>query len=382
MKTNSSLKIDGAEISWFAPLCDGDDDFLGHRNPIYKSNWENTSSIVKFADKLGYRNMLCPSSYQVGQDTLAFVSGMGPLTKQINFLAAIRCGEIHPPMLARAIATLDHMLKGRLTLNIISSDLPGTKLNSRERYMRSREVIEILKQSWNQDEINFHGKFYKLNLPTAPAKPYQQNGGPLLYFGGYSPEGIDLCAEHCDVYLMWPETKEKLQELMNNMRKKAASYNRYIQFGLRVHVIVRETEKEARAYADSLLSKLNFDVGTSLRNRSQDITSLGVARQSQLREQADEKYYVETNLWTGIGLARSGCGAALVGDPDQIVSKLEGYIEMGIHSFIFSGYPHLRECELFAKYILPRIKTISLPEVFGRIPKKTPYSPLGNGPRN
>ena len=111
-------------------------------------------------------------------------------------------------------------------------------------------------------------------------------------------------------------------------------------------MIVRETEKEARAYADSLLSKLNIDVGTSLRNRSQDITSLGVARQSQLREQADEKYYVETNLWTGIGLARSGCGAALVGDPDQIVSKLEGYIEMGIHSFIFSGYPHLRECEL------------------------------------
>lgn len=382
MKTDSSFNIDGAEISWFAPLCDGDDDFLGHRNPIYKSNWENTSSIVKFADKLGYRNILCPSSYQVGQDTLAFVAGMGPLTKQISFLAAIRCGEIHPPMLARTIASLDHVLKGRLTLNIISSDLPGTKLNSKERYKRSREVIEILKQCWNQDEINFHGKYYNLQLPTAPVKPYQQNGGPLLYFGGYSPEGIDLCAEHCDVYLMWPETKEKLQELMNNMRKKAAIYNRRIQFGLRVHVIVRETEKEARAYADRLISKLNIDMGTSLRNRSQDINSFGVARQSKLREQADEKYYVETNLWTGIGLARSGCGAALVGDPDQIIAKLQGYIEMGIHSFIFSGYPHRRECKLFAKYVLPHIKTISLPEIFGRIPSKTPYTPLGKGPRN
>ena len=284
MKINDQFHIDGAEISWFAPLCDGDDDFLGNRNPVYKSSWENTSSIVKKADQLGYRNILCPSSYQVGQDTLAFVAGMAPLTKQINLLAAVRCGELHPPMLARSIATLDHMLKGRLTINVISSDLPGTTLISNKRYARSREVIEILKQAWNQDQIDFQGEYYKFQLPTAPIKPYQQNGGPLLYFGGYSVEGIDLCAEHCDVYLMWPETEEKLQELMDNMRKKAALYQRTVQFGLRVHVIVRETEKEARAYADQLLSKLDLDIGNNLRNRSQDAASLGVARQSKLRD--------------------------------------------------------------------------------------------------
>ena len=382
MKINSPLQIDGAEISWFAPLCDGDDDFLGNRNPAYKSSWENTSTIVKTADQLGYRNVLCPSSYQVGQDTLAFVAGMAPLTKQINLLAAIRCGEVHPPMLARSIATLDHMLQGRLTINIISSDLPGDQLESNERYARSREVIEILKQAWNQDQIDFHGKYYQLQLPTAPIKPYQQNGGPLLYFGGYSPAGIDLCAEHCDVYLMWPETEEKLQGLMENMKEKAAAYNRTVQFGLRVHVIVRETEAEARDYADSLLSKLNLDLGTDIRNRAQDATSLGVARQSQLRDESDKKFYVEPNLWTGIGLARSGCGAALVGNPDQIVAKLQRYMDMGIRSFILSGYPHQKECELFAQYVLPRLKTVSLPEVFGRIPKKPPNSPLGMGPRN
>ena len=382
MKINSPLQIDGAEISWFAPLCDGDDDFLGNRNPAYKSSWENTSTIVKTADQLGYRNVLCPSSYQVGQDTLAFVAGMAPLTKQINLLAAIRCGEVHPPMLARSIATLDHMLQGRLTINIISSDLPGDQLESNERYARSREVIEILKQAWNQDQIDFHGKYYQLQLPTAPIKPYQQNGGPLLYFGGYSPAGIDLCAEHCDVYLMWPETEEKLQGLMENMKEKAAAYNRTVQFGLRVHVIVRETEAEARDYADNLLSKLNLDLGTDIRNRAQDATSLGVARQSQLRDESDEKFYVEPNLWTGIGLARSGCGAALVGNPDQIVAKLQRYMDMGIRSFILSGYPHQKECELFAQYVLPRLKTVSLPEVFGRIPKKPPNSPLGMGPRN
>ena len=381
MNNNFSAKIDGAEISWFAPLCDGDDDFLGNRNPLYKSSWENTSTIVSTADELGFKNVLCPSSYQVGQDPISFAAGMATITKQINFLVAIRCGELHPPMLARTIASLDHMLKGRLTINIISSDLPGMKLSSKERYARSREVIQILKQSWTQDQIKFKGKYYQLDLNTRPVQPYQQNGGPLLYFGGYSPDGVDLCAEFCDVYLMWPETEFKLKNLMDVMTLKAAKYNRVVKFGLRVHVIVRETEKEARDYADSLISKLDIKMGTDIRNRAQDATSLGVARQSQLREEADEKYYVEPNLWTGIGLARSGCGAAIVENPDQVVAKIEHYIEMGINSFIFSGYPHQKECELFAKLVLPRLKTVSLPEVFGRMPKNIPNSPLANGPR-
>tara|TARA_A100001011_G_scaffold107189_1_gene113664 strand:- start:3381 stop:4529 length:1149 start_codon:yes stop_codon:yes gene_type:complete len=381
MKKNLQMKVNGAEVSWFAPLCDGDDDFLGNRNPEFKSSWENTSKIIKKADELGFRNVLCPSSYQVGQDTLSYVAGMAPLTEQINFLAAVRCGELHPPMLARTIATLDHMLKGRLTVNIISSDLPGTKLSSPERYARSREVIEILKQSWTQDRIEFNGKYYQLDLQTDPVKPYQQNGGPLLYFGGYSPDGVDLCAEHCDVYLMWPETEKKLQELMNNMINKASGYERTVQFGLRVHVIVRETEQEARDYANKLLSKLDLDLGKDIRNRAQDAASLGVARQAMLREEADNQHYVEPHLWTGIGLARSGCGAAIVGDPDQVLAKLERYMEMGIRSFILSGYPHQKECELFAKHVLPRLKTVSLPEVLGRRPHKTPNSPLGNGVR-
>ncbi|MGB1021087.1 MAG: LLM class flavin-dependent oxidoreductase [Flavobacteriaceae bacterium] len=382
MEKINFTSIEGAEISWFAPLCNGDDDFLGKRNPDYRSSWENTLKIVKTADQLGYRNVLCPSSYQVGQDPLSFVAGMASVTKQINFLAAIRCGEIHPPMLARNIATLDHMLKGRFTINIISSDLPGNQLSSQERYARSREVIEILKQGWTKERIQFDGNYYSLDLPSEPVKPYQENGGPLLYFGGYSPDGVNLCAEHCDVYLMWPETEQNLQGLMDNMTQRAANYDRSVQFGLRVHVIVRETEAEARAYAESLLSKLDHDLGANIRNRALDAASLGVARQTELRAQADAKYFVEPNLWTGIGLARSGCGAALVGNPDQIVAKIKHYMDMGIRSFIFSGYPHHQECELFAKYVLPRFKTISLPEIFGRVPKNTPNTPLGNGPRN
>ncbi len=381
MKKLESTSFDGVEISWFAPLCNGDDDFLGNRNPNYKSNWYNTKNIVEAADKLGYKNILCPSSYQVGQDTLTFIAGMAPLTKEINFLAAIRCGEIHPPMLARTIATLDHMLEGRLTLNIISSNLPGTELDSTERYLRSKEVIEILKQCWTKNRLDFNGKYYQFDLPTQPVKVYQQNGGPLLYFGGYSEAGMELCAEHCDVYLMWPDTENKLVELMKNISERAKKYNRTVQFGLRVHVIVRETEEEARSYADNLISKLDLSLGENIRNRSQDVKSLGVARQTELREKSDEKFFVEPNLWTGIGLARSGCGAAIVGNPDQVITKINKYQKMGIRSFIFSGYPHLQECKIFAKLVLHKINTVSLAEAFGRVPKSTPESPLGNGLR-
>jgi alkanesulfonate monooxygenase len=375
------LKENEVEISWFAPICDGDDDILGSRNSKYKSSWNNTSRIVKTADELGYTNILCPSSYQVGQDTLSFVSSMAPLTAQINFLAAIRCGEIHPPMLARALATIDHILKGRLTVNIISSDLPGNKVESSIRYARSKEVIQILKQGWNNDEINFKGEFYDIKLPSDPVKSYQINGGPLLYFGGYSPDGVDLCAEHCDVYLMWPDTEDKISTLISNMKAKALRYNRTVQFGLRVHVIVRETEAEARKFASKLISNLDYNLGNEIRDRAQDSKSLGVSMQSELRSKSDKDFYVESNLWTGIGLARSGCGAAIVGNPDQVYNKLKRYMNIGIRSFILSGYPHHNECELFAKYVLPRFNNIHFSEAFNRVPKSIPNTPLGSGIR-
>ncbi len=378
----TSPGLNGAEVSWFAPLCNGDFEYMGQFDNALKSNWANTSNIVKTADELGYRNVLCPSSYQVGQDTLSFVSGMAPLTQQINLLAAIRCGEVHPPMLARALATIDHMLKGRLTVNIISSNLPGEELDSVSRYQRSREVIQILKQAWSQPEINFKGEFYQIEgLKTDPVKPYQQHGGPLLYFGGYSPPGVELCAEHCDVYLMWPETEKRLMELMQNMSQKAAEKGRTVDFGLRIHMIVRETDAEAKAHAKKIMSKIDAEVGDEIRERALDAKSLGVARQAEMRNQADLDGFVEDNLWTGIGRARSGCGAALVGNPDQIYEKIQRYMDMGIRSFIFSGYPHLEECQLFAKYVLPRLNTVSLPQVYGRQPISEPPTPLAAGKR-
>lgn len=377
-----SPHLTGAEVSWFAPLCSDDYEYLGVPDNDLKSTFDHTSEILLTADKLGFRNILCPNSYQVGQDTMSFAAGVAPDTENINLLVAVRCGEYHPPMLARYIASLDHMLQGRLTINIISSNMPGENLDSPSRYQRSREVIEILKQAWTQDRIDYTGQFYDIQLDwTDPVKPYQQNGGPLLYFGGYSPHGKDLCAEHCDVYLMWPDTQENLRAHMEDMTERAAGYGRKIDYGLRVHMIVRETEEEARAHARKLVSKLDDEVGEAIRNRAQDAKSLGVALQAEARDKADDEGYSEPHLWTGIGRARSGCGAALVGNPQQILDKLQSYMDMGIRSFIFSGYPHLDECKIFGELVLPYLETLSLPVEQGRTPTAMPATPLGLGQR-
>jgi alkanesulfonate monooxygenase len=377
----TSADLDASEVSWFAALCSDDYEYLGVPDGRLRSSWAHCSGIVKEAEKQGFRNILCPSSYQVGQDTLSFVAGCAPITEKINFLAAVRCGEMQPIMLARTIATLDHMLEGRLTVNIISSDFPGEKAESSFRYQRSREVVEILKQAWTQDEINYTGQVYDFKgLTTDPVRPYQ-TGGPLLYFGGYSPDALELCGQHCDVYLMWPEPKETIAQRMKDVHQVAEKYGRTLDYGLRVHMIVRDTEAEAREYAEHLTSKLNDELGQLIRERALDSGSLGVSHQAKARELADKFGYVEPHLWTGVGRARSGCGAALVGSADQVLSEIEDYRKMGIRAFIFSGYPHMDECEYFGRLVMPELKTCSLPHEYGRVPASTPATPLGAGER-
>ncbi|WP_341861765.1 LLM class flavin-dependent oxidoreductase [Gymnodinialimonas sp. 57CJ19] len=377
----TSADLDAAEVSWFAALCSDDYEFLGVPDGKLRSSWDHCSGLVREAEAQGFRNILCPSSYQVGQDTLSFVAGCAPITSKINMLAAVRCGEMQPIMLARTVATLDHMLQGRLTVNIISSDFPGEKADSAFRYQRSREVVEILKQAWTQDEINYHGQVYDFEgLTTDPVRPYQ-TGGPLLYFGGYSPSALELCGQHCDVYLMWPEPKEALAQRMKDVNQVAENYGRTLDYGLRVHMIVRDTEAEARDYAEHLTSKLDDEYGQLIRERALDSTSLGVAHQAKARELADKFGYVEPHLWTGIGRARSGCGAALVGSADQVLTQIEEYQKMGIRAFIFSGYPHMDECKHFGRLVMPELKTCSLPEAYGRVPASAPATPLGVGER-
>jgi alkanesulfonate monooxygenase len=342
------------EVSWFSALCDDDYEFLGAPDPMLASSWEHCRNIVLTAEKGGFDNVLLPSGYTLGLDTTAFAAAIATVTHRIRLLMAVRIGESWPPQLARQIATLDRIAGGRMTINIISSDLPGDMLPSAPRYRRTVEAMAILKTLLNGEHLKHDGEFWKLDI--APPRMTTLSGKcPPLYFGGLSDDARDAAAQGCDVYLMWPDTMPAVRAIIADMTARAARYGRTLKFGYRAHVIVRETEAEARTYASRLLSKLDAETGDAIRAKSLDSTSVGVQRQAELRAAAGDEGFVEDNLWTGIGRARSGCGAAIVGDPDQVHAKLKAYQAEGIEAFILSGYPHAAEADLFARHVLPHL---------------------------
>jgi alkanesulfonate monooxygenase len=345
----------GCEVSWFSALCDDDYEFLGSPDEALKSSFEHCRNIALIAEKGGFDNILLPSGYALGIDSTAFAAAMAPLTRTIRMLLAVRVGEAWPPQLARQLATLDRMMNGRLTVNIISSEMPGETLGSAPRYDRTVELMLILKTLLNGRPLDHQGEHWKLKLDP-PRITTQSGKCPPLYFGGLSPDAREAAAKAADVYLMWPDTMPAVREIIADMTKRAAAHGRTLKFGYRCHVIVRETEDEARAYASRLLSKLDAETGDAIRAKSLDSQSVGVQRQAQLREAAGEEGFVEDNLWTGIGRARSGCGAAIVGTPDQVLAKLRAYQAEGIEAFILSGYPHAAECDLFARHVLPHLQ--------------------------
>ncbi len=343
------------EVSWFAALCDDDYRYLGVHDPALKSSWTHCSAITRQADRLGYDSILLPSGYELGIDSVAFAGGIAPITEQIRLLVAVRCGELWVPQLARQLATLDQMLEGRLSINIISSDRPGETMDSAARYRRTRETMSALRTLLNGEPLDIRGEF--LDLQVSPPNARSQSGQcPLFYFGGLSEPARDVAAECADVYLMWPATMPDVTATLDDMRARAARHDRSLRFGYRAHVIVRETEREAIEASRRLISRLDAGEGARIRAQSLDSASVGVRAQGMLRESADADGFAEANLWTGIGRARSGCGAAIVGDPDQVLAKLENYMASGIEAFILSGYPHEEECDLFARYVLPRLE--------------------------
>jgi alkanesulfonate monooxygenase len=342
------------EISWFSALCDDDYEFLGQPDPRLQASWAHCRDIVLAAETGGFDNILLPSGYELGIDTTAFAAGIAPMLRRMRLLMATRIGEVWPPQLARQIATIDQMLGGRLTINIISSDMPGEKLASAPRYQRTVEAMSILKTMLNGQPLDHDGEFWKLKL-NPPRLTTVSGKAPLFYFGGLSEDAREAAAKGCDVFLMWPDRREVVAGIIADMTARAAKYGRKLKFGYRAHMIVRETEAEARTAAERLLSKLDADVGAQIRAKSLDSTSVGVQAQAQLRESASDDGYAEANLWTGVGRARSGCGAAIVGDPDQVLAKLNDYRSLGIEAFILSGYPHAAEADLFARHVLPNI---------------------------
>ena len=215
--------------------------------------------------------------------------------------------------------------------------------------------MQIVRTLLDGRGLQHRGAFYDLNLEP-PSITTVSRACPSFYFGGLSDAARECAAAGADVYLMWPDTEDAVSELIGDMRTRADRHERSLRFGFRVHVIVRASEGDARAAAARLVSRLDEAVGDSIRAASLDSMSVGVRRQAELRDTATGDGYVEPNLWTGIGRARSGCGAAIVGDPDQVLEKLNRYRALGIETFILSGYPHADECDLFAEHVLPRLR--------------------------
>jgi alkanesulfonate monooxygenase len=340
------------EVSWFGALCDDDYEFLGQPDPALLSSWPHCRNIVMTADRYGFDNVLLPSGYALGIDNAAFAAAVGPLAPHIRLLLAVRCGEMVVPQLARQLATIDQILGGRLTINIISSEVPGESLGSEERYRRSTEVMYALRELLDRRPVDLDGRFVKVSVDP-PRIGTVSGRSPLFYFGGLSEAARECAAAGADVFLMWPDTTDRVRAVVAEMDGRAAAKGRHLRYGWRSHVIVREGEDEARAAAARLLSRLDDEEGRRIRRRSLDSDSAGVGRQAELRESADDDGYVERHLWTGIGRARSGAGAAIVGDPDQVLAKIRELTEAGVDAFILSGYPHQAECDLFARYVLP-----------------------------
>jgi alkanesulfonate monooxygenase len=343
------------EVSWFSALCDDDYEFLGVPDLNLQASWAHCRNIALTAEKNGFDNILLPSGYQLGIDNTVFAAGLAGLTTRMRMLLAVRIGEMWPPQMVRQLATLDQMMGGRLALNFISSEMPGESLASAPRYARTLEAMQILRAWFNGEHVRHSGTFYQYDL--APPRITTLSGkSPLFYFGGLSEDARETAAQGADVYLMWPDTLANSKAVVEDMNARAAKHGRTLKHGFRVHVVVRETESQARDAATRLLSKLDTATGDAIRAKSLDSTSTGVAQQAKLREaSAGNDGYVEDNLWTGIGRARSGCGAAIVGDPDQVLAKINAYRDIGFEAFILSGYPHASECDLFGRYVLPKL---------------------------
>lgn len=346
------------EIFWFLPTS-GDTRYLGTSDFGRAPTNAYLREIAVTADRLGYEGMLIPTGASC-LDPWVVASSLVPVTRRIKFLVALRTSIGGPTSGARQVATLDEALEGRLLLNVVpggdAAELAaeGAFLAHDERYTAANEYLEVWKRLLTGETVDFDGKHVKVkgarNFFPPTQSPY-----PPLYFGGSSHAAHDLAAEHVDAYLTWGEPPEAVGEKIADVRARAAKHGRSLRFGVRLHVIVRETEAEAWAEADRLISRLSDeDIAAAQANYAR-MDSVGQSRMTALHGGRRDKLVVGPNLWAGVGLVRGGAGTALVGNPEQVAERLAEYQALGVDTFVLSGYPHLEESIRFAELVFPLI---------------------------
>jgi alkanesulfonate monooxygenase len=347
------------KLFWFIPTF-GDSRYLASLKGARRTTFSYLRQIAQAVDELGYYGALLPTGRSC-DDAWVVASSLFPFTRRMRFLVAVRPGLMSPTLTARMVASFDQMSEGRLLINVVTGGDPvelaadGLLLDHDQRYRLTDEFLTIFRKISAQESVNFKGEHLEVRdaklLFAGVQKPH-----PDLYFGGSSPAAHEVAGKHIDVYLSWGEPPEQVAEKIAEVRKTASGYGRSVRFGVRLHLIVRETEKEAWTAADELIRYVTDDAISDAQKIFARFDSAGQQRMSQLHAGKREKLEISPNLWAGVGLVRGGAGTALVGDPETVADRIREYAGLGVDSFIFSGYPHLEEAYRVAELLFPLLE--------------------------
>lgn len=354
------------DIFWFLPSS-GDTRYLGTNDFGRKPTIPYLQEIAIRADRLGFDGLLIPTASQC-LDPWVVASSLIGVTQNIKVLVALRTGIMTATTAARQAATLDQALNGRLLLNVVvggdAAELAadGVHYGHDERYSAADEFLTVWRRVLSGEEVTFEGKHTRvtkaLNYHAPVQTPY-----PPLYFGGSSVAAHDLAAKHVDTYLTWGEPVEAVAAKIKDVRARAEAQGRKIRFGIRLHVIVRETNEEAWADAERLIAGISDEDINRAMSAFAKMDSEGQRRMTALHGGRRDKLEVAPNLWAGVGLVRGGAGTALVGDPETVRARMQEYQDIGIESFVLSGYPHLEEAIRFAELMFPLLGKDRVTEV-------------------
>jgi alkanesulfonate monooxygenase len=346
------------DVLWFLPT-HGDGRYLGSDVNARHITLNYLGQIARAADELGYFGVLLPTGKSC-EDSWVVASAMVPLTQRLRFLVAVRPGLQTPTVAARMTATLDRLSEGRLLINVVTGGDPaelrgdGVFTDHAARYAITDEFLHVWRKLLAGEEVTHKGEHIQIEKGKLIYPPTQRPHPPL-YFGGSSDVGNRVAAEHIDVYLTWGEPPGDVAQKIAKARALAAERGRTLSFGIRLHVIVRETSAEAWRAADSLISKLDDEAIDKAQKSFANFDSVGQKRMAALHGGRRDKLEVSPNLWAGVGLVRGGAGTALVGNPDEVAERMKEYMKLGIDRFILSGYPHLEECYRFAELVFPKL---------------------------
>lgn len=345
-----------ANILWFLPT-HGDGRYLGSSIGGRHVDLGYLRQVAQAADDLGYFGVLLPTGRSC-EDSWVVASAVAPSTQKLRYLVAVRPGLQSPSVAARMTATLDRVTDGRLLINVVTGGDPaenkgdGIFLGHDERYEVTREFLHVYTALLEGRTVDFKGKHITIEdgrLLFAPV----QSPRPPLYFGGSSEAGVDVATDSVEKYLTWGEPPAQVAEKVNNVATIAARKGRKLSFGIRLHVIVRETNEEAWREADRLIQYVDDETIERAQAVFARMDSVGQRRMAELHGGRRDTLEVSPNLWAGVGLVRGGAGTALVGDPQTVAARIKEYMSLGIDTFIMSGYPHLEEAYRFAELVFP-----------------------------